>query len=790
MINVTDNLFQLNTKNTTYAFCVGENGLPMHLYYGGRIPEVTDETEAEMLTRALKRKFCHDYGTAVNYNKDSSLNLDDLPLEFSSVGKGDFREAGAIIVYCDGSRTSDFVYDSYELSDSDNEPFGKINLGMANGLPTATWNNGDHVSQLTIHLKEKAKNVRTDLIYTVFEETDVITRRTVITNYGEDSIRIKRIMSMQLDMDKGDYKMTTFGGSWAREMEKHEMPLTYGVNVNHSLTGASSNRNNPFVMISDSSAFETAGDVYGFNLLYSGNHYEACEVNSFKSLRFVTGIDPTDFEWTLNAGEQFSSPEAVMSYSKYGFRGLSRNMHDFVRMHVVRGKFKEQPRPILLNSWEAAYFNISESRLLGLAKKGAEAGIELFVMDDGWFKGRNSDKSSLGDWVCDTKKLPHGIKHLSDKIHGLNMKFGIWVEPEMISEDSDLYRAHPEYAMVIPGRENSLGRNQMVIDLANKEVENYLFDALSKVFAEGIDYVKWDMNRLFSDVYSVSLPADRQGEVAHRYMLGLYSLLDRLMKAFPDILFEGCASGGNRFDLGMLCFFPQIWGSDDTDAIMRTMIQSGYSYGYPMSTLGAHVSGCPNHQTLRNTPMNTRFNIASFGLLGYELNLCDLCASDFDEVKSQVELYKKWRNVFFGGDFYRICDKEWMVVSKDKSRAVAVIWNELNQPNDYYKRLLASGLDDDARYHVYNVPLKHNIKEFGDLVNMISPVHLKQDSLVSNAVAKFVKIDGEVEDYVLSGAYLNNAGIVLAQAFGGAGFEAGTRMFQDFASRMYFFEAV
>lgn len=787
MINITNSLFTLNTENTTYQFCIGENQLPMHLFYGKKVNCPTSEEQAEYIAKSRKHKYVHDFGTAVNYNKDSSLTLEDVPLEISSIGKGDFREAAIIVVYADGSRTSDFIYDSYEVFDSPE----LNNQDSLSSLPFAMWEDGDQVSQLVIHLKEKYKNVRLDLIYTVFENCDVITRRTVLINDDESELKIKRIMSLQLDIDTGKYKMVSFGGNWVREMEKHESILTYGVNVNHTTTGASSNRNNPFVMISDTDACEEAGNVYGFNLIYSGNHYEACEVNSFKSLRFVCGIDPTDFEWKLIPGDKFVTPEAVMSYSDNGFRGMSRNMHDFVRKHIIRGKYKNEPRPILLNSWEASYFNISEARLMSLAKKASDAGIELFVMDDGWFKGRNSDKSSLGDWVYDRKKLPKGVKHLSDRIHALSMKFGIWVEPEMISEDSDLYREHPEYAMKIPGRDTSLGRNQMVIDLCNDEVVDYLYDALSKVFAEyGIDYVKWDMNRLFSDVYSTSLPSDRQGEVSHRYILGLYRLLDRLNKAFPDILFEGCASGGNRFDLGMLCYFPQIWGSDDSDAIQRTEIQKGYSYGYPLSCVTAHVSDCPNHQTLRNTPMNTRFNIASFGVLGYELNLCDVSADDFDEVKSQIELYKKWRDVFFFGDFFRINDKEWMVVDKDKKRAVAVIWNMLNRPGDFYGKLSAAGLDNDQIYHVYNVPLKHNLKEFGNLVNMIAPIHVKQDSLIHNTLAKFIKMDGETEDYVLPGDYLNNAGIVLAQAFGGAGYAENTRMFQDFASRMYFFEAV
>jgi alpha-galactosidase len=444
----------------------------------------------------------------------------------------------------------------------------------------------------------------------------------------------------------------------------------------------------------------------------------------------------------------------------------------------------------LLNSWEAAYFDISESKLLSLAKKAAEAGIELFVMDDGWFGNRNDDKTSLGDWDVNKKKLPGGVESLAEKVHALGLDFGIWVEPEMISEDSDLYRAHPEYAMTAPGRENSPGRNQMLLDLTNPEVVDFVTTSMRKIFSvPGVNYVKWDMNRMFADVYSKVLPAERQGETAHRYVLGLYRIMKTLTEEFPDILFEGCASGGNRFDLGILSFMPQIWGSDDTDAMQRTKIQTGYSYGYPMSVMTAHVSACPNHQTLRTTPIDTRFNVAAFGVFGYEINLCECSSEEFKAIKQQVSTYKEWRDTFFYGDFYRVSDKEWMVVSPDKRNAVAMVWNEMCNPNDFYGKLRTVGLDETMDYHVFNIQLKHNIKEFGDLVNQVAPIHIKKDSFVHNTLARFYKMDGEVEDYVVSGALLNNAGIKLTQAFGGTGYNGETRLFQDFASRLYFLSA-
>ena len=779
MIYAKDNLFLLHTLHTTYAFAIRDGALCEHLYYGAKLP---DPKEGDDMAAALSHKVSHGKGTTVNYTKEGPLTLEDLLLEVSSSGKGDFREPMIGVVYGDGSRTSDFVYDSYEISEG---------TGEIPGMPCALAGDSDRVSQLTLHLKERSKDAGLDLIYTVFEESDCVTRRAVLYNAGEESLTIERLLSLQLDLPRGKRKMITFGGHWAREMERFDTNLSHGLHVNHTQTGVSSNRNNPFVIVADETVTETSGEAYAFNLVYSGNHYEACEVSGFYTTRFVSGIDPNGFSWTLLKGESFATPEAVMTYSVCGLRGISRSMHAFVRNHIVRGKYRNTPRPVLLNSWEASYFHISESGLLKLAGKAAEAGAELFVMDDGWFRGRNSDRSSLGDWVADEKKLPGGIKRLSKKVHDLGLQFGIWVEPEMISEDSDLYRAHPEYALAVPGRDQSLGRNQMILDLTDPQVVTYVKDAMRSVFTDnGIDYVKWDMNRPFSDVFSPALSPDLQGGVSHRYVLGLYDILQTLTQEYPEILFEGCASGGNRFDLGMLCFFPQIWASDDTDAIMRTKIQTGYRYGYPMSVVSAHVSACPNHQTLRRTPLATRFAVAAFGVLGYEIDPGDLDKGEREEIASQIKLYKEWRDVFFAGDFYRVNEREWMAVAKDRSRAVAMVWNELNRPNEFGASLKTAGLDEEAMYHVYNLPVKYDIREFGNLVNMIAPLHVRQDSMLHNTIAKFVQMDGEVEDLTVSGALLNRAGIVLAQDFGGTGYEGQTRLFQDFASRMYFIERV
>jgi alpha-galactosidase len=546
-------------------------------------------------------------------------------------------------------------------------------------------------------------------------------------------------------------------------------------------------------MVHAADATEKSGEVYGFNLIYSGNHYEALSVNGYGKSRFLTGINPDGFSFILNPGDVFEAPEAVMTYSDRGYSQMSIHMQHFVREHIVRGEWKRKVRPVLLNSWEAAYFKIDESKLLRLAKAAKETGMELFVMDDGWFGQRNDDTSSLGDWVVNTKKLTNGLHSLAEKINALGLDFGIWVEPEMVNVDSDLYRTHPEWTVEIPGKPHAEGRNQRILDFANPEVVSYITEQMSNVFSSAnIAYVKWDMNRIFSDVYSQYLPADRQQETAHRYILGVYRLAKALTQKFPKILFEGCAAGGCRFDLGALCYFPQICASDDTDALQRTRIQENYSFGYPMSVISAHVSACPNHQTLRETPLDTRFNVASFGVLGYELNLCDLDKKELEEIRKQVELYKAWREVLQGGDFYRGRSgniHEWTCVSADRKKAVGMILQELARPNTQFEQYRASGLDEKLRYHFYSLEQKRDIRRFGDLINTSAPVHVRSGSVLHHLIAKFVTMPGEAEEMNVSGSVLMKAGVKLAPAFGGTGYNENVRYFADFCSREYYLEA-
>ncbi len=778
MIIVENNCFFLNTKNTTYAFSVMDTGQLEHLHYGNHI----DTDNVDLL--AEKRAFAPGNTCCYN-NEHPELSLEDVRLEYSTIGKGDYREPMVEVVCADGSSTLDFVYDSFLIVD------GKPEL---EGLPSS-YDEKEKVQTLAINLKDKNHGFTLILYYSVFEDCDVIARSAKFINSSDETVKLTRMLSMVLDYDKSGMKITSFHGSWTREMNKSDVILPAGKLVNSSFTGTSSNRCNPLFMISEEGSTETEGEVWGFNLVYSGNHYSATEVSPWGKTRVAYGINPQNFIWTLEAGEEFQSPEAVITYSQAGFRQMSLNMHDFVREHITRGVWKKKERPILINSWEAAYFDFNEKTLLKLAKAAKDTGVELFVMDDGWFGERNDDKRALGDWdIVNKKKLPGGLAGLAKKINDLGLMFGLWVEPEMVNVDSELYRKHPDWAIDIPGMEHTEGRNQRLLDLCNPEVVDYMIERMSEVFSTpGLSYIKWDMNRNFTDYYSKYLPADKQQEVSHRYVLGFYRMLKTLTDRFPELLIEGCASGGNRFDLGALCYYPQIWASDNTDAVSRLAIQNGYSYGYPQSTYTAHVSACPNHQTLRVTPIESRFAVASFGVLGYELNLNDSKAEDIASVKAQIELYKQYRSTLQFGDFYRLKDGniyEWSIVDKDKNTAVTMVMQRRIMAGEQYLRIDQTGLEPETKYHFFGRKLEYNLKGFGDLVNTVAPVHVKQDGLLHNVIAKFVKMPGESEDFVASGATLNNSGVKLAQSFVGTGYDERVRYFPDYGARLYFSEKV
>ena len=770
MIKADGRVFVLNTKNTTYGFHVMETGQLEHLYFGKRI-------HTEELAVLVDRRV-YAPGNTITYDDDhQNLSMEDVRLEVSAIGKGDLREPMIEVVCADGSSSLDFVYDSYEVIK------GKPEFKT---LPSS-YDESGNVETLNITCKDKNHGFTLVLSYSVFEDCDVITRSAKFINTSLEQVKLTRMLSMLLDFDCPQMKITSFHGGWTREMNKSDIVLPAGKFVNSSFTGTSSNRCNPLFMVSEPESSEETGSVWGFTLLYSGNHYSATEVSPFKKTRVVYGINPQNFAWTLEPEQVFEAPEAVMTYSAAGFRQMSLNMHEFVREHITRGPWKKKERPVLINSWEASYFDFTESSLVKLAKTAKNAGVELFVMDDGWFGDRNDDHRALGDWdIVNKKKLPGGLEGLAKKITDLGLMFGLWVEPEMINVDSELYRKHPDWAIDIPGMEHSEGRFQRILDFCNPEVVDYMIDVMSDVFATpGLSYIKWDMNRNFSDYYSKYLPADKQQEVSHRYVLGFYRLLKTLAEKFPEILMEGCASGGNRFDLGVLCYYPQIWASDNTDAVSRLAIQDGYSYGYPQCTYTAHVSACPNHQTLRMTPLESRFAVASFGVLGYELNLNDMNTEELAAVKAQIELYKQYRSTLQFGDFYRhSADNlyQWNIVAKDKNTSVSMLMQRNIVAGDQYLKLKMTGLSPEKKYNFFGCDLEYNVKG-------IVPIHIKQDSLADSIEAKYVKKPGVTENYLAYGDTLNENGLKLVQSFEG-GENDKARYLSDFGARLYFVEKV
>lgn len=786
MIYKAGNSFVLNTLNTSYLIGILDTGHLEHLYYGKKIHDDT---------QALKEKLNFAPGYTINYSQENKETaLESINLEVSTLGKGDVRKPFIELEYSDGNRTCDFVYHSDYINQEKNE---------LNTLPSS-YGECDH---LCIELKEKETEVYLYLHYYVFEKEDVIVKQATLVNKSDDTLTLKRMMSNQIDFNPDDYTLTTFTGAWAREMKRNDIKVFTGTIENGSITGYSSNHANPFVMLSKNNCDEEHGECYGFNLVYSGNHIETVEKGAFGKVRFLQGIHPIGFSFKLQKEECFEAPEAIMSYGDKGYNDLSHHFHDFINNHIVRGTWQNKRRPVLLNSWEAAYFKINEAKLVNLAKVAKDEGIELFVMDDGWFGERNDDTSSLGDWDVNKKKFPGGLEGLSKKIHDLDLMFGIWVEPEMVSVNSNLYKEHQNWTLENPNRNHSEGRNQRTLDLSNPEVQTFLIEKMSEVFTKAsVDYVKWDMNRMISDAYSVYLPSDRQGEVYHRQIIGFYNVIKELTTRFPNVLFEGCSSGGNRFDLGMLCYFPQIWASDDTDALVRCEMQNNYSYGYPLSTIGAHVSSVPNHQTLRKTELSTRFNVACFGNLGYECNLVDQSNDDLNEIKKEISFYKENGEIFAYGTFNRIRRfkdgyagsleastsniTEWSVVSKDKTKGFSFIFQKHVIPNTAFEKVTPIGFDDDIKYHFYNEEVKHDIAKFGDLINTAAPFHVKQGGVLHHAIGKFVKMDGEKEDYLVHGDTLRNAGVVLKQGFAAVGYNNEVRYFQDFGTRLYTIEKV
>ena len=775
MITVSkNNVFHLTTDKTSYLFRVMKSGQLEALYYGRKIRN-TDSFEH------LYDKHLGGFANSVAYSTDDkSLSLDHIALEFSAYGKGDYRQPAVQLMHEDGNFTTDFKYKSHGIT--------KLKPALR-GLPSSYGES----ETLTVVLEDKVLGAEIHLLYTVYEECNVITRSTRIINTGKKSFRIKSVMSMQLDMPMDDYVMLTFDGAWTRERYKNEHILNSGITQIGSITGTSSNRHNPFFAVRHKECTQNKGDAYGFNLVYSGNHIARAEVSTHSILRIQNGINPFEFDWKLGVGEIFDSPESVMTFSNEGLNGMSRNMHTFVKEHIVRGVWKDKERPILVNNWEATFFNFNEKKILEIAKATKDLGAEMFVLDDGWFGKRNSDKAGLGDWTVNIKKLPSGIGGLAKKINDMGIKFGLWVEPEMVNPDSDLYREHPEWAITTDIYKPSEGRNQLVLDLTNPEVVDFIINTMTDVFSSGnIEYIKWDNNRHMSDVFSRRKNA-RSGEFFHRYMMGLYEIWGALTEKFPNILFEACSSGGNRFDLGTFCYMPQCWTSDNTDPLDRLYIQSGTSYGYPQSVMTMHVAAAVSLNDFRFSSVEQRFNVASFGLLGYELDVTQLSRFDRAAVKKQIEYYKQHRRLLQFGEFTRIGDvftdniMKWQITSKDKSEAMLGYFVDRVVPNPANEVIKFDALDENKDYHLTIRPQVINIKMVGEIINQPLPKKLDMDDgKFYEFLCNTIKLKNEKEEFTAGGDSLMYSGFRPQQR----GFNLSkARMLFDNDSRMYYLKA-
>lgn len=694
--NEKDKAFKLRANNTDYMMKVCEEGYLAHVYYGNKVPD----EDLTYLLRLDESPF-----TPATNDRDRASFMDSLPFEYPCFGIGDYRESAFKIMDANGMSTCDLRYVSHKMYE------GKPKL---EGLPATFATEESGCSTLEITMCDKYADIEVVLIYTAFHKLDVITRSAVITNKGEKPFKITRALSTCVDFDTDKMDMITLNGSWARERAVERCRLHHAKQLVDSCKGESSHQNNPFVALCDNNADEDKGEVFGFNFVYSGNFYAQAEVTQHKKTRFLMGINPLDFEWLLEKGESFTCPEVVMVHSDEGIGKMSRTFHDLYRNNLIRGEYKDKRRPILINNWEATYFNFDTDKLIDIAKEASKLGIEMLVMDDGWFGHRDSDNSSLGDWFVYEKKLKGGLKYLVDEVNKLGMKFGIWFEPEMISPDSELYKAHPDWAIQIKGRPLTLCREQYVLDYSRKEVRDYVYGMMRKILdSANIEYIKWDMNRQLTEVGSTTLPAERQRELWHRYVLGVYDLMDRLTTDYPHILLENCSGGGARFDPGMLYYSPQIWCSDDTDAIERLKIQHGTSMCYPCSAMGAHVSDCPNHTVGRNTPFKTRGHVAMVGTFGYELDVTRIPQEDRDAIPAQIEEFNKFNKLVRTGDHYRIGNMfedntwdAWEFVAKDKSEALFEFVQVLGRPNERSRRIKLKGLEADAYYYEENEPDK------------------------------------------------------------------------------------
>ncbi|MCQ2524345.1 MAG: alpha-galactosidase [Lachnospiraceae bacterium] len=684
--NPASKTFKLDTPNTSYVFAVGkEFGHLVHYYYG---PKVSDDNLSYLSLQDPN-------ATQAWVEREKLSYVDCVSFEYPTGGTGDFRTTAMEVETQEGYSVLELKYDSHEIYK------GKRKLS---GLP-ATFAGEDECQSLDVILKDDILGLKVVLTYSVFENLDAITRSVKVINEGK-AIYLTKVMSTCLDLYNEDFEVLKLCGTWARERRMERYPLAHGYQGISSKRGISSHQENPFIALVSPNTTQTQGQVYAMNLVYSGNFDADIYRNQFDYARMTMGINPYKFKWKLETNASFEAPEAVMVYSAEGLGKMTRTFHDLYRKHLIRSPYKNMKRPILINNWEATYFDFNTEKLLDIAREASKVGIEMLVMDDGWFGDRNDDNKALGDWIVNEKKLPGGLKYLVDEVNKLGLKFGIWMEPEMICPDSDLYRAHPDWAIAVPGRVAGKSRNQYVLDLTRSEVMEHTWNSIKAVVdSANIEYVKWDMNRPLADIASLGLDNDRQGEFFHRYVMAVYELQGRLVSSYPNLLLENCSGGGGRFDPGMLYFSPQIWCSDDTDAVERLRIQEGTALVYPLSSMGAHVSDCPNHILGRVTPFETRGHVALAGTFGYELDITKISKEDRDEIPKQVEMYHKYNDLVREGDYYRLASFAdnneydcWMVKAKDESEILVTFVSVMNRPNMKPLTIKLQGLDASRKY--------------------------------------------------------------------------------------------
>lgn len=764
MINVHQQTFHLITDNTSYWLQISDFGHPLHLYYG---PRTLDDPHQSFVNNTQI-----ETGTTIKYHPDhTQYSLDHYGLEYSSQGRGDYRTPSFKAQMPDDSFVADFRYVDYEILDK------KPTLST---LPSARQS--QQTQTLKIILKDNT-GVTMHLYYSVYEQEDFISRCVVVLNDSDQDLILHKVMSLQLDLLADQLDIITLHGDWAKETHVQRHPLSIGTYQNQSRRGTSSNQHNPGVMVVGQQTTQHLGTAYGFNLLYSGNHKTEVELNPHGYTRVLVGLNDDLFQWPLAPGSVFESPEALMTYSQKGINGVSQNFHQFIRTHLLPLGHKH---PVVYNNWEATRFDFNHQKIVSLAKVAKSFDIETFVLDDGWFGDRQSDHAGLGDYKVNTKRLPKGLKPLIEDIRALGLDFGLWVEPEMVNQQSDLYQAYPEWVLRTPTKTPLEGRNQLVLDLCLKEVQDYIIHQLTTLLdTYPISYIKWDMNRPQSDWYSPSVT--NQAMVPHLYMIGLYRVLDEVFGQRPDVTLEMCASGGNRFDLGMLCYASQIWSSDNTDAGERLKIQEGLTYFYPLCTISNHLAASPNPSTLRSISLSTRFNVAFFGSYGLELDITDLNSLEKKIIKDQIQRYKQYRHHIEHGKFSRLETNQdyrysWQI--EYENEFLLGYFQTLYQSSPKFDKIYPVGLASNKAYQVVSFPQKVEIQKFGALLNHVLPFTIKKEGLFIKTVPNYYALDDASETYRGSGALLLN-GLILNQQFVSTGYRPDLRMLGDFGSTLY-----